>query len=77
MGGTKMRHDKDLSTYTPQEFKDMSKQVLKDYRKDQPDKKFILDSPFPWFVRVSNEAVQLCIQIKDKDNWVRQHEIRL
>jgi len=72
-----MKHDSALSTYTPAELRDISKQVLKDYRKDNPENKYILDKPFPWFLRVSNDAIQLCVQIKDKNNWVRQHEIRL
>jgi len=72
-----MKHSDTISTYTPQEIKDMCKRVLAEYRKDQPDKKFILDKPFPYFLRVSNDSAQLCVQIKDKDNWTRQHEILL
>jgi hypothetical protein len=71
-----MKHGDNLSTYTHDEFKSECKRVLAEYRKEQPDKKFILENP-PYYLRVSNESVQLSIQVKDIDGWVREHTVRL
>jgi hypothetical protein len=75
--GKTMKHGDNLSTYTHDDFKSECKRVLAEYRKDQPDKKFTLDKNSPYYLRVTNESVQLCIQIKSLDGWIREHTIRL